>query len=229
MSGSTALNSTVRRTASDDVFDQLHADIVTLRLLPGSRLSESDIAKQSDVSRQPVREAFIRLSNMGLLMVRPQKATVVRKISNRQILNARFIRTAVEIEVIRKACVSATDADFKQLELNVKAQKRAVRKNDTETFHALDYEFHRLICVAADCEFAFDAIAENKSQVDRLCMLCLADKEGMLELIDDHSQIFEALRLRCAETMISLTRSHLSRLDGTLKMAHAEFGSYFED
>lgn len=229
MSGSEAPNQSGRRTASDDVFDQLHADIVNLRLLPGSRLSESDIARQSEVSRQPVREAFIRLSNMGLLTVRPQKATVVRKISNRQILNARFIRTAVEVEVVTKACVSATVAHFKQFELNLKAQKRAVKKSDTETFHALDYEFHRLICIAADCEFAFAAIAENKSQVDRLCMLCLADKQGMLELVDDHSRIFDALQLRCPDTMIALTRSHLSRLDNTLQIARSEHGGYFED
>jgi len=229
MNNSTALRQAARRTSADEVFDQLHSNIVSLQLLPGSKLSESEIARQCDVSRQPVREAFIRLNNMGLLTVRPQKATLVRKISIREILNARFIRTAVEVEVVRKACCNVNEVDFKQFERNLKAQSRAARKSDATSFHALDYDFHRLICIAAESEFAFATIAENKSQVDRLCMLCLANKKGMLELIDDHSKIVSALKNQDVRAMIDITRFHLSRLDATLETAREEYGHYFED
>ena len=115
----------VRRTSADDVFERLRSDIVNLRLAPGSKLSEVEVAKQSDVSRQPVREAFIRLNNMNLVEVRPQKATLVRKISVREILNTRFIRTAIEVEVVRKACQAAEDEDLARIASNLKAQKRA--------------------------------------------------------------------------------------------------------
>jgi len=229
MNGSTAIFQAGRRTTADEIFDQLHADIVSLRLPPGTKLSESEIAKQNGVSRQPVREAFIQLNNLGLLTVRPQKATLVRKISIQGILNARFIRTAVEIEVIRKACENATEKDFEQFSVNLKSQKRAARKNDATEFHSLDYSFHHLICQAADAEFAYSTIAENKSQVDRLCMICLTDKKSMLELIDDHANIFDALRQRDVHSMIELTRSHLSRLDSTLKTACEEHSDLFED
>lgn len=141
-----------RRTSADEVFDQLQPDIVSLRLLPGTKLSESEIAKQSNVSRQPVREAFIRLNALGLLTVRPQKATLVRKISIQEILNARFIRTAVE--VVRKACLKSTDSNYEVFEANLLAQTKAAKGNDTDAFHALDYDFHKEICSAADCEFA---------------------------------------------------------------------------
>ena len=127
MNSSPALLQAVRRSAADEVFNKLHGDIVSLRLLPGTKLSESEIAKQCDVSRQPVREAFIRLNNKGLLTVRPQKATLVRKISIREILNARFIRTAVEVEVVRKACSSAVDVNFEQIDINLKEQSHAAR------------------------------------------------------------------------------------------------------
>lgn len=218
-----------RRTSADEVFDQLQSDIVSLRLLPGTKLSESEIAKQNDVSRQPVREAFIRLNNLGLLTVRPQKATLVRKISISEILNARFIRTAVEVEVVRKACRNSTDSNYQAFEANLLEQTKAAKGNDTDAFHTLDYEFHQQICVAANSEFAFETIASNKSQVDRLCMLCLANKQGMLALVEDHSRIFDALKRRDAREMIDLTRLHLSRLDSTLKKAREEHGSFFED
>lgn len=124
MASSTVSVSTQRRTTADEIFDQLQADIVAMRLPPGTKVSESEVAKQHGVSRQPVREAFIQLNNLGLLQVRPQKATLVRKISIQGILNARFIRTAVEIEVMRDACKSATEKDFSQFNINLKARKR---------------------------------------------------------------------------------------------------------
>lgn len=218
-----------RRTSADDVFERLRSDIVSLRLAPGAKLSEVEVAKQSDVSRQPVREAFIRLNNMNLLQVRPQKATLVRKISVQDILNTRFIRTAIEVEVVRKACATAAERSLKNLESNLKQQKRAANKRETDRFHELDYEFHRLICAAAECEFAFTAIAENKSHVDRLCMLSLANKGGMLELYQDHSAIFEALKKRDENDVVAMTRLHLSRLDETLESARTNHPDYFED
>lgn len=229
MNSSTANLPAERRTTADEIFDQLQADIVAMRLPPGTKVSESEIAKQHGVSRQPVREAFIQLNNLGLLQVRPQKATLVRKISIQGILNSRFVRTAVEVEVMRKACKTAKEKDFEQFEINLKAQNRAARSNDAAKFHSLDYDFHHLICISADSEFAFATIAENKSQVDRLCMICLTNKESMLALIDDHSQIFDALRHRNIRSMIDLTRSHLSRLDSTLKTACEEHSEFFED
>lgn len=227
-SGTASLQGT-RRTTADEIYDQLYTDIMTLRMLPGVKVSESDIAKQNGVSRQPVREAFIQLNNKGLLTIRPQKATLVRKLSIQGIVNARFIRTAVEVEVIRQACEHATDEDFKRIEENLRAQKRAARKNSPQDFHSLDYDFHHLICNAANAEFAFSTIAENKSLADRLCMICLTDKNNMLELIDDHSQIFGALQTRNAQLMIDLTRLHLSRLDSTLKVALEKHSEYFEE
>ncbi|WP_282610464.1 GntR family transcriptional regulator [Pelagibius sp. Alg239-R121] len=218
-----------RRTSADEVFERLRADIVALRLIPGAKLSEVEVAKQSDVSRQPVREAFIRLSNMNLLLVRPQKATLVRKISVQDILNTRFIRTAIEVEVVRKACLTVDEEGLKRIKDNLKQQKRAANKRDSDRFHELDYEFHHLICAAADSEFAFAAIAENKSHVDRLCMLSLANKSGMLELYRDHSAIYDALEKRDEEGIVSMTRLHLSRLDETLDDARKNHPDYFED
>ena len=217
-----------RQTAADGVFESLRGDIVSLRLAPGTKLSEVEIAKQSDVSRQPVREAFIRLNNMNLLQVRPQRATIVRKISRSDILNTRFVRIAVEVEVAQRACAvfDQRKIGFKR---NLTQQKQAAARGDTERFHSLDYEFHRLLCVAAGCEFAFKTIAENKAHVDRLCMISLADREGTELLYKDHNDIFECLEAGDSKGIIKLTRLHLARLDQTLAAARVKHPEYFED
>jgi len=220
---------TSRRIDADHLFYQLRNDIISLHILPGTKLSETEIARQRDVSRQSVSDAFIRLSGLGLLTVRPRQGTLVRKISSRKIRKARLIRAAIEIEVVRKACGSATDADFNKLDLNLTAQATASFKNDSRTFQALDYDFHQLICNAAEAEFAFATIVKNKSQLDRLCMLMLADKGQMLDLLEDHSGIADALKRRNVSSMIDLTRQHLYRVDGMLENARVEHSDYFED
>lgn len=50
-------------------------------LEPGRRLSENELSDFFSVSRQPVREAIMRLRLDGLLFVQPQRGTLVQKIS----------------------------------------------------------------------------------------------------------------------------------------------------
>ena len=222
-------NEFARRTTVDEVFDRLHADIVTLKLEPGTRMSEVEIAGQLNVSRQPVREAFIRLSNMRLLEIRPQKATLVRKISCNHILNSRFVRTAVEIEVIRRACASKIDIDAVSFNDNLMRQKQCIEAINVENFHELDYLFHQLICRAGEAEFAFETIASNKAQLDRLCVIQLSSQAALAEVYEDHAEIYDLLNKRDETGTIKLIRHHLGRLDATLDAARQSHGDYFED
>src|SRR5262245_28276079 len=81
-----------RGSIAEQVFRTLRFAIVTLKLTPASALSEQDIADRLKVSRQPVREAFIKLSEIGLLRVLPQRGTFVEKISSKAVTDARFVR-----------------------------------------------------------------------------------------------------------------------------------------
>jgi GntR family transcriptional regulator, transcriptional repressor for pyruvate dehydrogenase complex len=68
-----------RRSAPDDVFDQLVDDIVTGGLSPGTELpSERRLSEELGVSRPTVREALQRLSHAGLVDIRQGGATTVR-------------------------------------------------------------------------------------------------------------------------------------------------------
>ena len=222
-------NESGRRTTVDEVFDRLHADIVTLKLEPGTRMSEVEIAGQFNISRQPVREAFIRLSNIRLLEIRPQRATLVRKISRSHILNSRFIRTAVEVEVIRRVCASKPDMDTVSFDENLKRQGQCVESMNVDDFHDLDYAFHHLICRAGDAEFAFETIAGNKAHLDRLCMIQLSSQAALSKVREDHAEIFNLLKKRDEASAIKLIRHHLSRLDQTLNAARESHSDYFED
>lgn len=218
-----------RRTASDDVFDYLYSNIISLEIEPGTKMSETEIAKQFGISRQPVREAFIRLGDMKLLEIRPQRATTVRKIYHKEILDARFIRAAVEVEVARLACARYDGAYDDDFAANLARQKQAMESMKFDEFHSLDYDFHLLLCVAADCEFAHKTIVDNKSHVDRLCVLSLSSKEHFKTVYDDHLKIFKALKAQDVDLLTSSLREHLTRLDSTIDKVRETHANYFHE
>lgn len=225
----TALETLERTTSSDVVFDTLFGRITRLELLPGTKISEAEIAKSFGLSRQPVREAFTRLANLNLLLVRPQRATVVRPFSRQIIANARFVRAAVELEVVRSACQDRDRSVDSALKANLREQNSAVAASDVERFHELDYLFHQLLCASANQAFAFDIITENKAQVDRLCMLALTSKEAMHVLYEDHRQLLDALFAGDAAQADTVLRTHLNRLSPTIEAIYTTHKDYFDD
>lgn len=217
-----------RRTTTDVVFDQLHEEIASLKMLPGAKLSETDIARRFGVSRQPVRDAFNRLENLDLLLIRPQRATEVRGFSMSRIGHARFVRLSVELEVIRHACSIWDEERAEILDQNMQQQKQALSKGQSDQFHLLDYQFHKLICELGDRPLAFDTIEECKRKVDRLCVLSLDRKDESATLFDDHQQLAKALKDGSAEEATTVARKHFARLDAIIADVHNNHSEYFE-
>ena len=218
-----------RRTAIDAVYDVLHEEIVTLKLLPGAKLSEADIASRFGVSRQPVRDAFNRLESKQLLLIRPQKATVVRGFSLTEIAHARFVRLAVEVEVLRAACAIWNSDRADELRKNLCLQQSAVADEDAAEFHKLDYLFHKMVCELAGHPLAFETIEDCKRSVDRLCVLGFGRKNEAVALLQDHEDIALALGQRDAEQATQAARRHFARLDGTIIEIHKMHAEFFED
>lgn len=218
-----------RRTSADVVFDFLYEQISSLDLMPGTKISEAEIASKFDVSRQPVRDAFSRLDNLDLLLIRPQKATVVRKFSLNRIASARFARLAIELEVAHRALHAWDGSLLGQFEDSLALQDKALKAGNTEKFHQIDYEFHRLLCHAAKSDFAFDMISKNKAQVDRLCVLSLSGVDSMAPLIEDHKEMVRQLDRGDEAGLTATLRKHLSRLDSTIDVIHRDNASYFDD
>ena len=217
-----------RQTSADVVFNYLYNEIVSLRLLPGAKISEAEIANKFEVSRQPVREAFSRLGNMELLNIRPQRATEVKRFSYQSIQTARFVRAAVEMEVLRQAVREWDGSVLPALSENLEAQKAAVGEVDIDMFHTLDYEFHRALCRAGNAEYAFEEIAQKKALVDRLCVLSMLRQDRMETLLEDHIKILGCIMAGDEEGAIKTGRLHLSRLDTTIDAIRASHTDYFD-
>lgn len=218
-----------RPTLASRVFDTLYDDIASLRLLPGTKLSEAEVARRFGVSPQPVRDAFHRLSSLDLLLVRPQRASKVRGFSLSRIEDARFLRLSIELEVSRRACEIWDDARAATLQENLAKQERCVQEVNGEEMQALDYEFHRLICELGGCPRAFAIIKQQKQKMDRLCVLEFDHRvKEIASILSDHKRIAEALKAKSESAVLAAARKHLSGLDKTIKFIHETHSEYFE-
>jgi DNA-binding GntR family transcriptional regulator len=217
-----------RRTSVDVVFDHLYDEISSLSLLPGDKISEADIAARFGVSRQPVRDAFSRLENLDLLLIRPQRATEVKRFSRREIAKSRFVRAAVEAEVLRRAAAQCDAIGAARLNANLLEQAAVTEANQYDRFAELDYQFHKTLCEIANVDFAFETIKSEKANVDRLCMLSLSKEDRMAVLLEDHKAISDHVCNHDADGAVAVGMLHLARLDATIAAVSAANENYFD-
>lgn len=207
------------------VFEHLYHQVVELELPPGTKLSEVEVAKQMGVSRQPVRDAFYRLSQLGFLLIRPQRATVVTHISEEGVHQARFIRTALEMETVRAASERLTPEQMDRLDALIERQQAAIDTGDKVLFHALDDDFHKQICDMSGHDFAWALIRESKAHMDRVRYLSLSF--GAQSALDDHKAIMAALRSRNGDQAAASMRIHLSRIKTIISRIRESHGQHF--
>ncbi len=215
--------------AARRVLHALKSAIVTMALTPGQALSENEIATRLGVSRQPVREAFIKLSEAGFVRIRPQRGTFVVKISTKQVTDARFVREAVEVAVVRKACQVMSAETIAELRGNLAAQRVAAAETAPARFLTLDEAFHRGLALGVDCGYAWRVVEDVKAQMDRVRYLSLPQATPIARLIDQHTAILDAVEAGDEARAEAAVRRHLSEILTSLPVLEKQFPHLFED
>lgn len=218
---------------SDSVRQRLHEvlrqSIIRMELAPGQALSEKELAETFSVSRQPVREAFIRLSEAGLVEVRPQRGTFVVKISQQAVLEARFVREAVEVAVAREAASRGLDrpvlAELREL---IERQRRCIEAADHDRFFQLDEGFHRTLSLGIGQQAAWKVTEEVKAQLDRVRYLSVPESTPIDKLVEQHAAIIDAIEWRDAEAAAEAMHIHQSEILQSLPDLVRRFPEMFQ-
>ena len=102
-------------TLSGQVRDMLRDQIMAGKLSPGERLTETDLSQRLKVSRGPLREATLQLTEEGLLIKKTYKGLRVRSISLRELEELYSMRTTLERFAFEEAWEKRSDNDFAEL------------------------------------------------------------------------------------------------------------------
>jgi len=149
------------------VHAHLRQQILWLKLRPGKALSEKELSVKLGVSRTPVREAFIKLSQEGLVDIFPQRGTLVAPIRIAEIKEAQFLREILETAIVKRAARTIDLAKLDDIDENLRRQDSSLARKDYVAFMELDEQFHRLLCQSVSLPRAWTVIHAVKGQLDR--------------------------------------------------------------
>ena len=204
-----------RKSIQTLVYEELKRNIMSMKLEPGQTMSTQEIATKLNVSRTPVREAFLRLQSEGLVEMIPQRETMVSKISLKRVEQEKFIRECLEMGVIRKFMdKSGCEVEENMAEL-IQLQKKCGEEKDFVGFLEADDQFHKVLFDVTGQEMAWETIASRNGHYNRLRILYVQRDTAMQESIEQHHKIATLLesgsREEAARALSSHVRSILSR------------------
>ena len=131
-----------RGVLSDAVKERLLAGILDGRYPPGSRIVETQVARQLGTSQAPVREALRDLEALGLVEISPFRGARVRRPSRTELLEAYAVRAELEALAVRLALPTLTAGDHATLAAHLAAMVGAAEAGDAVAEAAADAAFH---------------------------------------------------------------------------------------
>ena len=215
-----------RGRISDDVYDELSEAIRSLRLTPGTPLSEPAVAAWLQVSRAPVREAFTRLADQRLVVIVPQVGSQVAPISMGEVEDAVFIRNALEKSAFQQV-IGFDDVDTTELQHLVDRNRQAAVDQDAEEFFQTDEELHQLVFALAGVPRLWQIVRGTKIHLDRLRRLNLGAALGNTEIPGEHQAIVDAIAHRDEAGGLRVIHQHSNRIFTDTEKLRGEFPDYF--
>jgi DNA-binding GntR family transcriptional regulator len=135
--------STITRSLlRDDVFRRLRDGIVDGTFAPGEQLRDVELATWLGCSRTPVREALLRLADVGLVVASPGRSTVVSDLDVDTVREARDVVAGMHAVAVRQAIERITDADLDEMRAANDDFAAATGAGDLDAAHLADRRFH---------------------------------------------------------------------------------------
>jgi len=144
---------------TDRAYGDLEELIVTLKLAPGTSVSEAELSQRLGIGRTPIREALQRLARERLVTILPRRGIIVSEINIKNQLRLLELRREVERLVARSAARRASPAERARFLEIARSFEKSAKSNDAVGFMRIDREFNDLTVVTARNEFAAGAMS----------------------------------------------------------------------
>ena len=195
------------RSAAQLAYDYVKARLLDGRFAGGTLLSENEIAQRLDVSRTPVRQAFVQLEAEGLLELYPRRGALVVPISPSEAEDVLEARMLIEQHAARRAA-SAGPALAEALRGHIADQERALE--DGAGFAWADRRFHHALVESAGNQLLTRQYDSLRDRHQRIAAATVAgDPARIGRFIAEHREIVAALEAGDGDRAAELLGTHL--------------------
>lgn len=203
-----------------EIADWIRTRIRSNRLVPGQRLVEIDIIRQTGGSRFKVREAFQHLAAEGLVMIEGNRGASVREASMDEVEQLYKARGALEGLCARDFTQRASPDDKELLQELAMKMESCVEEGAPERFARLNGEWHTLFVNGSGNQLIGDLVKRLNTPVHHLLFETFYSGGRLREAIADHRKILDAVLAGDADRAERAMREHvqnglrvLTRLD----------------
>jgi DNA-binding GntR family transcriptional regulator len=205
-----------RDVLRDGVIEVIEKALFSGKLRPGDRVVETKLARQTGISRGPVREAIQQLVGEGVLVTHSYRGTFVAEWTAKDVAEVYGLRAVLEGYAVHLAMQYITSQDLADLEDIIDEMQKLARQGDGEGVSELDIRFHTRICELSQDTLLFKTLAGLRRKIG---MLVTIDRElapDLVELASNHLMLLEAIRTGDPEHTESVFREHIVEVGNTL-------------
>ena len=216
-----------------DIFSTLFAELHNLTIKPGEQIQESVICERFGSSRPPVRTAFKRLSDLGLLDIIPYKGVFASLLDLDYIHQMIHMRLTIESEIIENFIASNPNPFIiEELAHNIRKQQILISQDaiGTTDFYLLDSEMHSIWFADRRCRGIWALLQQQGIHYTRFKILDFVATKNFSEITSDHIQLLEAIKNNEPKLIYGILARHLN--GGLRRMGDkvvTEYGTYFKE
>ena len=174
-------------------YEILRASILSGELNQEEIYNEMALAKTLGISRTPVREALLELSNQGLVTFLPRKGIVVNHFTRQDVEEIFELRWVIELYAIQKVAKSCKSYDLSKVDEALDDQRKAAKQKDTIAYLKANTRFHLAFSELTNNR-RFSAISRNIRDMIQLMSLQASIESRMEKTIAEHEKILGAVR-----------------------------------
>ncbi|GLO14895.1 MULTISPECIES: GntR family transcriptional regulator [unclassified Pseudomonas] len=201
----------VRRHSGRYIYEELRKQILTLKLKPGVQLDEVSLAAQFGLSRSPVRDALARLITEGLVVILPNRTTLVTPFEIEEFPNYISALDLMQRAVTRLAAIQHRPEDLEKIRQADAEYLKAVTSGDFQSMSELNKAFHMAIAHAGRNPYFINYYERLLGEGQRLLHLHfdhIVSSASTHKLGRDHDEIIDAIAARDADAAEAAAHEH---------------------
>jgi len=178
---------------------------------PGYLLKERDIAKELDISRTPVREAFRKLEENGLVTFIPYRGVSISAYSKKEIIQLYRVRIALEV-LAAEICAEQKNKNLIiQLRNILDLAEDATKREKIIEIRNINRKFHNAIIEFTNNPFLVNKLRDLQAKID-LCMVRSLSNTGRpSNTLEEHKLIALALKNNDKSKAKELIKFHIEK------------------
>lgn len=212
------MSAPVLLSISDQVYRVLMDKILGGELPPGTRLLEAKLSEEFNTSRLPIREALQRLVSDGLVDTAPRRGAAVANLDARKAVEVIDALNALLVLAARQAAQKVSDADLTEMEESLNEVRKEVASGRCKGYPHSLYDMDEHI-VRISGNGTIGEILRGLSMKIALVRTYSPSRYSgplLLDIFDEHWDIYQALRARDEERAAEAVTRHLMGVKGRL-------------